>query len=151
VIDIPKYLGIDVLPNDYAINGHDIQNAIRSTHQKIKPGDVALVRTGWGRYWNEPSKFNNHEGIPGINLEAARFMVSEGISHVGSDTTACEVVPSSSMEVHAYLIAENGIQIMEMLNLESLSEAGISEALFIALPLSIRGGTGSPIRPIAIR
>jgi kynurenine formamidase len=47
-------------------------------------------------------------------------------------------------------LIENGIQIMEMINLEKLSKAKVYSFLFIALPLKIRGGTGSPIRPIAI-
>ena len=47
-------------------------------------------------------------------------------------------------------MVENGIQIMEMLNLENLAKSRTFTFLFIALPLKIRGGTGSPIRPIAI-
>jgi kynurenine formamidase len=45
---------------------------------------------------------------------------------------------------------QNGIQIMEMLNLEELAREEIFQFLFIALPLKIKGGAGSPIRPIAI-
>ena len=39
---------------------------------------------------------------------------------------------------------------MEMLNLEELAREGVFSFLFIALPLKIKGGAGSPIRPIAI-
>jgi kynurenine formamidase len=48
------------------------------------------------------------------------------------------------------LLVQNGIQIMEMLNLEELAREGVFTFLFIALPLKIKGGTGSPVRPIAV-
>jgi kynurenine formamidase len=54
------------------------------------------------------------------------------------------------MQVHVHLLVEHGIHIIEVLNLEKLAEDGISEFLFVALPLKIRGATGSPVRPIAL-
>jgi kynurenine formamidase len=86
-----------------------------------------------------------------VTLEAARFLVEAGMRLTGADTTAYEVVPTKSMEVHVFLLAEQGIQIMEMLNLEELARERIHCFVFIVIPLKIKGGTGSPIRPIAIR
>jgi kynurenine formamidase len=54
------------------------------------------------------------------------------------------------MSAHVHLQVERGIHIIECLNLEELSSSGVTEFVFIALPLKIRGGTGSPIRPIAL-
>ncbi len=54
------------------------------------------------------------------------------------------------MEVHVHLLVESGIHIIECLNLDELARDGVKEFTFVALPLKIRGGTGSPIRPIAI-
>jgi kynurenine formamidase len=54
------------------------------------------------------------------------------------------------MPVHVHLLVERGIHIIEVLDLEKLAEDGVSEFLFVALPLRIRGATGSPIRPIAL-
>jgi kynurenine formamidase len=54
------------------------------------------------------------------------------------------------MPVHVHLLVEQGIYIMECLNLEELSAARVYEFQFIAAPLKIRGATGSPIRPLAI-
>jgi len=45
---------------------------------------------------------------------------------------------------------ESGIHIIECLNLEELAAAEVTEFLFVAAPLKIRGGTGSPIRPFAL-
>ena len=54
------------------------------------------------------------------------------------------------MPVHVHLLVESGIHIIEALNLEELSRNRIFEFVFVAAPLKIRGGTGSPIRPLAL-
>ena len=62
-----------------------------------------------------------------------------------------EKSPVPSMPVHVHLLVESGIHIIECLNLEELAREHISEFLFLAAPLKIAGGTGSPIRPLAVR
>ena len=54
------------------------------------------------------------------------------------------------MPVHVHFLVEKGIHILEVANLESLSQARAYEFLFVALPLKIKGATGCPVRPIAI-
>jgi len=54
------------------------------------------------------------------------------------------------MPVHVHLLVEHGIHIIECLNLEQLARDRVYEFIFAAAPLKIRGGTGSPIRPIAV-
>ncbi len=63
---------------------------------------------------------------------------------------AFEKVPASSMPVHVHLLVESGIHIIECLNLEEVAAERCHTFLFTATPLKIRGGTGSPIRPLAI-
>ena len=48
------------------------------------------------------------------------------------------------------LIVRAGIYIIESLNLEALSSDGVREFVFVCLPLKFRGGTGSPVRPLAL-
>ena len=52
------------------------------------------------------------------------------------------------MPVHVHLLVESGIHIIECLNLEELAAARVTELLFIAAPLKIRGATGAPMRPL---
>jgi kynurenine formamidase len=85
---------------------------------------------------------------PGPELEGARWLSKRGVFAAGSDTVAFERVPGA-MPVHVHLLVENGIHIIEALNLEELARDRIYEFVFVAAPLKIRGGTGSPIRPIA--
>ena len=83
-------------------------------------------------------------------FDGGRWLSARGIFAAGSDTMAFEKVPDASMPVHVHLLVESGIHIIECLNLEELAAARAHEFVFIASPLKIRGGTGSPIRPIAV-
>lgn len=116
----------------------------------IRPGDVVLFRTGWARYWNDPARFLNGMKTPGPGLEAAQYLSSRNVYAVGSDTAVFEFMPSPEMSVHVHLLVESAIFILECLNLEELATASPREFLFVAAPLRIVGGTGSPVRPFAL-
>ena len=150
LFNVPGFKGLKVLDKRYPISSDDLENTLQWEGVEMQEGDVALIRTGWGAYWEDPEAFNSHAGTPGINLDGAKYLLDKGAKFIAADTTACEVVPSQSMEVHSFLLAQNGVQIMEMLNLELLAKDQIYVSFFIAIPLPIVGATGSPIRPIAI-
>ena len=97
-----------------------------------------------------PARFISQVHSPGPGIEGARWLSARKIFAAGSETAPFESVPSPEMPVHVHLLVESGIHIIECLNLEELSEAGAAEFLFVAAPLKIRGGTASPIRPIAL-
>jgi len=73
---------------------------------------------------------------------------------VGADTIALEHIPPgdapSSLPVHRLLLAERGINLIEVMNLEALATRGAGEFLFVGAPLNIVGATGAPIRPLAL-
>ena len=83
------------------------------------------------------------------NLEAGQWLSSKGVFAGGSDTIAFEYVPSKVMPVHVHFLVENGIHILEALDMEALAAAKAYEFAFLAAPLKIIGGTGAPIRPLA--
>ncbi len=150
LFDIARLEGLESLPLDFVVTPEHLA-ACRVTPQK---GGVALIRTGWGNHWNDAARFiTGGSGSvvrgPGPKKSGAEWLSNQGIFAAGSDTVAFEHVPSN-MEVHVHLLVERGIHIIECLNLESLAAAGVKEFLFVALPLKIRGGTGSPIRPVAV-
>ena len=146
LLDIAGHQGVDVLPVDCAIGPELLQAAQKA---EIRAGDVVLIRTGWARHWNDPRKFIAEVQGPGIEETSARWLSAKGIFAAGSDTIAFEVVPSA-MPVHAHFLVEKGIHIMEALDMERLAADGVAEFVFIAIPLKLEGGTGSPIRPIAL-
>jgi kynurenine formamidase len=150
LLDIARLERVDVLPIDFVITPSHLNSALKAASATIQPGDVVLLRTGWSRYWNDPSHFISQVHSPGPGIEGARWLSEHKIFAAGSETAPFESVPSHDMPVHVHLLVESGIHIIECLNLEELSESGASEFLFVASPLKIRGGTASPIRPVAL-
>jgi kynurenine formamidase len=116
----------------------------------IRTGDVVLIATGWEELWSRPAEFSSPAAKPpGITLAAARALVAAGVVAIGADTPILES-PESKLHVHEYLLDQAGVYIIENLALAELLDARVGEFLFVALPLRIKGGTGSPLRPIAI-
>jgi kynurenine formamidase len=87
-------------------------------------------------------------------VEAAEWLAAKGIRATGADTTAYEQIRPGSghsiLPVHRVLLVDAGIHIIEHLNLEEASRQGLTEFVFVMAPLRIAGGTGSPIRPVAV-
>lgn len=151
LLDVAGVLGKRVLPNAFPIGRRELEAVAKKERVSLRPGDVVLVRTGWARYWKDPVKFvATEKGAPGVILDGAEWLAKHKISFTGSDTTAYEKMPAHDLPVHVCLLTRNGIQLLEMLNLEALARDRVYEFLFVALPLKIIGGTASPVRPIAI-
>ena len=151
LFDVAGFVGVDVLPWDFAVT----PAVLDSMSCDVRPGDVALLRTGWGSLWRDSRRFITGgmcEQVvgPGPRVEGARWLSARGVFAVGSDTVAFEAMPSPEMAVHVHLLVESGIHIIECLNLEELARDGVREFGFVASPLKIEGGTGAPVRPLAI-
>jgi len=119
----------------------------------VQPGDIALIRTGWGRYFGiDNAKYL--EGEPGIDVPGARWLIDQGITAIGADNMAVEVLPNPDktimMPVHQFCLAECGVYLIENLMLEEMARDGVYTACFILLATKFRGATGSPARPIAM-
>ena len=156
LLDIAAEMNVEELPADFAITPHHLEKALKTGKTRVEAGDVVLLRTGWARFFPTAARYlTGGEGGhavtgPGPELEAARWLSERGIFAAGSDTIAFEKVPTASMPVHKHLLVESGIYIIEALNLEELARNRLFEFVFVAAPLKIRGGTGSPIRALAL-
>jgi hypothetical protein len=119
----------------------------------VEPGDIALVRTGWGRFY-EADNARYLNGEPGLDLPAAKWLIDQGVAAIGADNMAVEVLPnpdrSLMMPVHQYALAERGVYLIENLALEGLAAAGVYSGCFILLATKIRGATGAPVRPVLL-
>lgn len=155
LLDIPRVRGVDALEAGRAVTEQDLRDAADAAGVTPRRGDVVLIRTGWARHFDDaPRYLGQQDGVPGPDVAAAQWLAAAGIVAAGADTTAFEHIPAgkghSVLPVHRVLLVENGIHIIEHLNLEAASERGLTEFTFVMAPLRITGGTGSPVRPVAV-
>lgn len=151
LLDIAKLEGVECLPDSYSIEPEHCARALDSAGLSLRKGDIALVRTGRMHAWPDAAKVLGNP--PGLSLEAARWLTAQGISVIGADQECVEVGPSKHednwLPGHCHFLAEAGVPMIELLDLEALSADGVEEFAFIAAPIRLRGATGAPIRPVA--
>ena len=151
LIDLVPYTGRATAPAPYEVTLDDVRSALSAQGfegDAIHEGDAVLFR--FGSKWDA-----SHYGpAPGIGLEVARWLIEEKITLVGSDGVG-EVNPNPDpslvFPLHQELMVKNGIFNLESMNLDRLAADRVYEFLFIFNPLPIKGATGSPGRPLAIR
>lgn len=123
----------------------DLQAALAAAGLAIRPGDTVLIYTDhYRRAFGSPEWYDG----PGISAAAARWLGEQGIAAFGVETMAPGVRHVSNKEVH-HICGELGFTHYEnLVNLHQL--IGRGRFRFIGLPLKIRGGTGSPVRAVAV-
>ena len=165
-ISLSRLLGpailIDVAANatsnpDYLVSVEDIL-AWERMHGPIPEGNIVLLRTGWGRYYPDKERYLGTDRMgpeavsglhfPGLDPKAAKWLVqNRSVSAIGLDTASIDHGQSRLFESHQILF-KAGIPVFEnVANLEQLPEKGFE---VVALPMKIKGGSGAPLRIIAL-
>lgn len=153
LLDIAKTKNAEALKPAEEVTPADLDAALAAANVTLKSGDVILLRTGWTRYWTDPRAYLGIEsGTPGVAAAGAEWLAAKKPFAVGNDTAGFEQIDQQNitMDGHRILIAQNGIHIIENLDLEELAASGRNEFVFAAIPLRIQGATGSPVRPVAL-
>ena len=113
----------------------------------IEAGDRVLICYGWDRRWAAgPEGRRFLEDWPGLSGEAAEYLVGKGVSLVGCDTLAIDATISTENPAHYALLGSEVYIVENLKNLDRLPPF----CLFLALPLKIKGGSGSPVRAVAL-
>jgi kynurenine formamidase len=154
LLDVAGLKGVAQLQAGYEISIADLQAALKRENTGIRAGDVVLVHTGWGSLWLKDNvKYLGDS--PGLGVAAAQWLADREIVMVGADNGSIEVSPnpdrSQAIPVHQLLLARNGIYLFENLATEELARDRVYEFAFFFSPLRMKGATGSPGNPIAIR
>jgi kynurenine formamidase len=140
---------------DYRLTEEDLK-AWEGRYGRIPIGAIIFLHSGWGRYWPDRTKYLGSDTpddpatlhFPGFSQEAAEFLVHERrVDGVGIDTPSVDYGPSRNFIVHQIL---NGADIYVLENVANLGRLPPTGATVIALPMKIRGGSGGPVRIIAI-
>ena len=156
LLDAPGYRGVQALPAGSPVGADEMQAIADWEGVEVRPWDVVLIRTGYLSFWPDAEKMAVHK-TAGPDLSAAEWLLERGVVATGTDTETYEVqpapdrgVPANPQPVHTRLLIENGIYLMASVYLEELASDRVYEFLFVALPLKIRGATGSMIDPLAL-
>src|SRR5262249_40076009 len=145
--------GVERLPPNYGISAEDLKACAASEGVEVRPGDVLLVRTGYGSLWHDETAYLQAAGVA---KSGSLWAADRGVVAVGADNMAWDVLDERDPETgatlfaHLYLLPQKGIYIMENLNLEELARDRRDVFGFVGIPLKLRGATGSPIRPLAL-
>jgi kynurenine formamidase len=142
---------------DYQISVQDIEGW-EAEHGTIPDDAIVLFRTGYGKFWpNRVTYMGTDERgpeavaklhFPGIDPELSRWLVkNRKIKAVGLDTPSLDYGQSTKFESHQILFAENILGFENIANLEKLPATG---AWVIGLPMKIKGGSGGPLRIVAM-
>ena len=154
LIDVAKFKGVPRLQAPYAITVADLTGALQREKVDIRPGDVVLIHTGWGSLWMKDNATFGASS-PGIGVAAGEWLASKEVVVVGADNWGVEAFPNPdanlSAPVHQLLLARNGIYLHENLATEGLARDNVYEFAYVFAPLRLKGATGSPGNPIAIR
>jgi kynurenine formamidase len=156
LLDAAGQRGVACLPAGSPIDAAEMDAMCAAQGVEVRPWDVVVIRTGYMSLWPDAEAMASHK-TPGPDISAARWLLERGVVATGSDTETYEVQPApdpgpegNPQPVHTLLLIEHGVYLMESLDLEELARRGIHEFLFVALPLKIRGATGSMVDPVAV-
>ncbi len=152
VVDISEKAARDP---DALLTRADLE-AYEARSGRIADGAVVLVRTGWDRFWDDRARYlgsaapgdTAHLHFPGVAGNAAVWLTTaRRIRSIGIDTASIDHGPSRDFRAHRALTNAN-VPIFE--NLADLGTLPPRGATFIGLPMKIRGGSGGPLRAVAV-
>jgi kynurenine formamidase len=151
VVDIAARAGRDT---DTLLERADLEGFERE-HGRIPDGTIVLVRTGWARRWPDRARYLGTAErdvtklrFPGVSPQAAAWLVAERkLRAVGIDTASIDRGSSTDFRAHQAFAAAD-VPIFE--NLANLDQLPATGATVVALPMKIAGGSGGPLRAIAV-
>jgi kynurenine formamidase len=131
---------------DYVSRGFVTQ--WEAAHGALASGDIVLFDFGWAAHWGlRPDSKRYLADWPGVSMEAAEYLAEKAVAALGVDTLSPDPPEALRTKPIHPVVLERQVLIMENLcNLDQLPDF----FLFLALPLKIRAGSGSPIRAVAL-
>lgn len=145
------------LPPGTAIHYEDLLELERLQGVKVEPGDVILLYTGRWKRREALGPWPTSEGVAGYHADVAWFLKERDVAFIGHDMWN-DVAPSGvenvRLPLHSLALVSLGVSIFDNLDFEQLAATakrlGRYEFLFMAAPLRIEGGMGSPLNPVAM-
>jgi kynurenine formamidase len=154
LLDMATFRDRQRLESGEPITPDDLDACAKAEGVEIRAGDIVLVRTGWWQLHGEGAEARKafYDGEPGPDGDCGNWFQARDIVALGADNPAVEVVASwrDPLPLHRAVIWGCGGYLLEFLDLEALAGDRAYEFMFVATPLRLDGGIGSPIVPLAI-
>ncbi|HUU13487.1 MAG TPA: cyclase family protein [Terriglobia bacterium] len=117
-------------------------------HGALKAGDIVLFNFGWSAHWGlRPDDKRYVLDWPGVSMGAAEYLIEKSVGALGVDTLSPDPPGALAKNpIHPVVLEKQVLIVENLTNLEQLPDF----FLFLAMPLKIRGGSGSPIRAVAV-
>jgi kynurenine formamidase len=153
LLDVAAVHGTAVLGDDQPVTAADLAAAETAAGVRVGPGDIVLLHTGWGTYWDaDGDRYARSE--PGLDLAGARWLLQRRVTVIGADTWAVERVPlvpgEEAFPVHQETITRSGVYLMENVRTAELAADGVHAFLCVVAPLRLQGASGSMVNPVAV-
>jgi len=157
LVDMPTFKGVDFLEPGTAITAADLEAWEKATGTRVASGDVLLLRTGRWERVRQKGQWDFLERAAGFHASVAMWLKERDVAMIGCDGVS-DVMPSNVegllSPLHELVVVGLGMPILDNLDLDALAAEARTrdrrEFLFVGAPLRVRGGTGSPLNPLAI-
>lgn len=133
----------------------------------ILPGDAVFIHTGWGERWSDPAQDPEYYGMgPGLGYDAAQYLGKQGVVLVSLDNPFTDPVLRGQLQgkagpaegtpaglpfaIHHHNLSQAGVLQIQNSRLRDIAADKVWSFCTMILPLRIDGGSGSPVRPVAI-
>ena len=157
LLDVPRVRGVPWIEPGEHVFREDLEAAERHQGVRVETGDILLVRTGHTRRQAELEPWDTGKAKAGLHPTTASFLADRRVAALGSDgnnDTAPSTTEGVGFPIHVLAINAMGVHLLDYLQFEDVAQHCEAverwEFLFVAAPLRIVGGTGSPINPTAI-
>ena len=158
LLDVPRLHGRPWLELDERVRPADFEAAERAQRVRVEEGDVLLVSTGRDARRAQLGPWNPVAGLAGLHPTCIPWLHERRVAVLGGDGAHDGLpglsVPGWPIPVHQCCLVAMGVHLLDNLDLSRLAAACAErerwEFLFAVAPLRVRGGTGSPVNPIAI-
>jgi kynurenine formamidase len=157
LLDVPRARGVSWIEPGEHVFRDDLEAAERDQGVRVATGDILLVRTGHTRRQAELEPWDTGKAKAGLHPTTASFLADRRVAALGSDgnnDTAPSTTDGVGFPIHVLAINAMGVHLLDYLQFEDVARhceaVGRWEFLFVAAPLRISGGTGSPVNPTAI-
>jgi kynurenine formamidase len=129
----------------YSFSAEDV-DVFESKYGLIPKGSCVMVKTGWSKFWNTPSKYHNNHVFPSVSSEAAKLLVERGVSAIGIDTLSPDR-PEDGFKVHKLFLGADKIILENVANLVGMPPTG---SFVMVLPIKIKDGTEAPVTLVGL-